>query len=346
MQTSTHDETPPPQPQPLIRQAMAFGSDSVKAPEVGTYEAPPPPPPKAGIFLPGQQVPVPPKPKAQKPKKVAATGAKRPRKGDAYPGQTSRFRIATYDPTPSSEPPINHGSGPYSSLYRGVTGPPSTSRQNSPAAVPSNGMYPNTSDIVPSIPTNASSQLPPAPSNATPLIMAQQPPAQHGQPPSNTLRRPPPRRSEDQGPPAQRSYQSQHYDVSPPPSATGSSSSYVPSSSTPVGPYYRRNYEADVWEHESSEQPPRHRSRTANHSQASRSSSRYQYRDAEPYGQDVETPRRSKFPSRMITLLIQDVRSGTTDHQLAEVKVPLRPGSSAEDGFWADARDIVSELSF
>lgn len=44
----------------------------------------------------------------------------------------------------------------------------------------------------------------------------------------------------------------------------------------------------------------------------------------------------------MLTLLIQDVRSGTTDHQLAEVKVPLRLADEAGTAFWADAQDIVS----
>ncbi|KAF8894956.1 hypothetical protein CPB84DRAFT_1782751 [Gymnopilus junonius] len=341
-QVATNNETPPPQSQPIIRQAMAFGNDSIKAPEVSTYEAAPLPPPKAGIFLPGQQVPVPPKPKAPKPKKPAATGTKRPRKGDAYPGQTSRFRISTYDPTPSSAPPINHGTGPYSSLYRGVTGPLDAGRQDPPAVVSANGGYPSTS-AAPLVPINAPRHLPPAPSNTMAPVMAQSS-VQHARPPSNGARRPAPHHSEDHGPPTQRNYQSQHYNASPPPSTADSSSSYTLSSSTPAGAYYRRNYEADVWEHESSESHLRHRGRTTNSSQLLRSSSRYRSRDTESYGQDVETHRRSKFPTRMITLLIQDVRSGTTDHQLAEVKVPLRPGSSAEDGFWADARDISEQL--
>lgn len=44
----------------------------------------------------------------------------------------------------------------------------------------------------------------------------------------------------------------------------------------------------------------------------------------------------------MVTILIQDVRSGTTDHQLAEVKIALRPGDDPQDGYWADARELVS----
>ena len=51
-------------------------------------------------------------------------------------------------------------------------------------------------------------------------------------------------------------------------------------------------------------------------------------------------PRR---PLRIVTILIQDIRSGVTDHQLAEVKIPLKPSDDPQDGFWADARDIVSQ---
>jgi hypothetical protein len=44
---------------------------------------------------------------------------------------------------------------------------------------------------------------------------------------------------------------------------------------------------------------------------------------------------------RMVTILIEDIRSGVTDHQLAEVRVPLyeRP-----DRFWADGRDVCEAL--
>jgi len=46
----------------------------------------------------------------------------------------------------------------------------------------------------------------------------------------------------------------------------------------------------------------------------------------------------------MVTLLIRDVRSGTTDRQLVEVKVSLRPNEKPEEGFWADGKEIVSTL--
>ncbi|KAJ3512715.1 hypothetical protein NLJ89_g3356 [Agrocybe chaxingu] len=38
------------------------------------------------------------------------------------------------------------------------------------------------------------------------------------------------------------------------------------------------------------------------------------------------------------------MRSGTEDPQLAEVKIPLRPGDNPADGFWADAKDIGTQL--
>lgn len=42
-----------------------------------------------------------------------------------------------------------------------------------------------------------------------------------------------------------------------------------------------------------------------------------------------------------MTLLIEDVRSEPPDQQLAEVKVPLRKADDPEQGWWADAKDIV-----
>ena len=47
--------------------------------------------------------------------------------------------------------------------------------------------------------------------------------------------------------------------------------------------------------------------------------------------------------THVVTLLITDVRShsGEPDHQLAEVKVPLKKADESEEGWWANARDIV-----
>lgn len=58
---------------------------------------------------------------------------------------------------------------------------------------------------------------------------------------------------------------------------------------------------------------------------------------AEP-GQQGQGPPRQL---RMLTLLIADIRSGVTDHQLAEVRVPLRDHSGY---YWADAQDVCEQL--
>ena len=42
---------------------------------------------------------------------------------------------------------------------------------------------------------------------------------------------------------------------------------------------------------------------------------------------------------RIVTLLIEDMRSGVPDSLLAEVRVPLK--IDHDGGFWADAKDIV-----
>lgn len=52
--------------------------------------------------------------------------------------------------------------------------------------------------------------------------------------------------------------------------------------------------------------------------------------------------KRPGFHNRMITVLIHDMRSGKVDRQLAEVTIPVKMADDPQDGFWADARDIVS----
>jgi hypothetical protein len=106
-----------PSERPLLRQPLGFSIDQ-PAQSINTYQASVLAPTKNGVFLPGQEVPVSPKLKKLKAKK-RSSGVKRPRRPEAYAGQTSRFRLQTYDPTPSVEPPTHYG-GPYSSLDRDV----------------------------------------------------------------------------------------------------------------------------------------------------------------------------------------------------------------------------------
>lgn len=58
----------------------------------------------------------------------------------------------------------------------------------------------------------------------------------------------------------------------------------------------------------------------------------------------MEPPARPKPVLRILTVLIEDKRTAEADNQLAEVRVGLRPADDAEDGFWADAKEVVDEL--
>ena len=109
VQEQSKEKTPSPAARPIIRESLGFSNQV----SVMTYEAKVVQP-KTNHFLPGQEVPLPPKQKATRKNQ----GKKR--RSDAYSGQTSRFRLETYDPTPTTEPPTTQGNGPYTSLYRNV----------------------------------------------------------------------------------------------------------------------------------------------------------------------------------------------------------------------------------
>jgi hypothetical protein len=226
-------------------------------------------------FLPGQEVPLPPKSKGTKRNNKRA---KRPRRPDAYPGQTSKFRLDTYDPTPTAAPPTTHGDGPYSSLYRNV-GPVVQGKamhqgpRAAPQAGPSNGIsigglqrvsnpgpFPNTSE--PSSGFNDGSNA----ASAIPFLQTTG--AQRIQQISTTNNS----TCSALHPQAQSRTQS----PSPRPLSTDSHShsKFVTDTSLTIrersspGPYYRRNYD----EKDFSPPPPRDR-RTISRTTSSRSSS-------------------------------------------------------------------------
>ncbi|KAJ6587026.1 hypothetical protein DFH09DRAFT_242880 [Mycena vulgaris] len=113
------DDTPPPEG-PIIRQAVAFSwtpSIPTAPASINTYQASPIPKQKHNtFFLPGQEVPAPPKP-PPKPPKTKKKSAPR------FSSQTGRFRIDSYDPTPTTAPALTVGDGPYASMYRAATAP-------------------------------------------------------------------------------------------------------------------------------------------------------------------------------------------------------------------------------
>lgn len=64
-----------------------------------------------------------------------------------------------------------------------------------------------------------------------------------------------------------------------------------------------------------------------------------------PTTEPVEPPTRPKPVLRILTVLIEDKRTPEPDNQLAEVRVGLRQTENPEDdGFWADAKEVVDEL--
>jgi hypothetical protein len=111
---------------PLLRQPLGFSIDK-PAQSINTYEASLPVPIKNGVFLPGQVVPKPKKSKTNK----RSSNLKRPKRPEAYAGQTSKFRLETY-PTPIVELLIHNGSEPNSSMHRSAT-PTTESRPDLPA---------------------------------------------------------------------------------------------------------------------------------------------------------------------------------------------------------------------
>lgn len=124
------DDTPPPPERPLLRQPVAFAWDNSSSlttapPALNTYQASisVAPSSTSTFFLPGQEVPTLPLPapttKGSRTRKSGGTSVKK-RRTTEYSGQTGRFRLSAYDPTPSTSPPLQHGQGPYSSMYRGT----------------------------------------------------------------------------------------------------------------------------------------------------------------------------------------------------------------------------------
>ncbi len=300
-----------------------------------------------------------PLPSKQKGGKRNKTGIKRPRRPDAYPGQTSRFRLDTYDPTPPSEPPIDHGTGPYSSLYRGVPARAQgeqVTRQNASvgSSMSLNGMYQGR-------PSNArrTSSLPLENPIGTPssvradLTMNPGPPPVPPPQPSRGLQTQPVSASlndlTSQNPQSQ---SRAHTPRGPPSPVPSSHSTFVTDSSMSLrgrsspGPYYRRNYD------NKSVTPPQESQHPATKNSLSKSSSSdtsceypdtfHTIKSSDP----LQAQRKnSKVPSRIVTLLIEDIRSEPPDQQLAEVKVPLRKADDLEQGWWADAKDIVGVIS-
>ncbi|KII92485.1 hypothetical protein PLICRDRAFT_37257 [Plicaturopsis crispa FD-325 SS-3] len=331
------DDTPPPENAPIIRQAVAFGSAFSHPVPVNTYQDTQLSTPQA--FLPGQKpatLPPPPPPKTK-----SASQSKRRRNGrtkhfdDQFSDQTGSFRLGTYYDThlPAPAPPATsrqNGAGPYRSAFRATETPTFSFPSTIPAPAPP--LPPALSDPVvaynPMFGFQATSS--PGPSSTlsnTPLYSQNGPQAppqpQQGSAAKKTSTTKPrgekKTRGAAQAPKQKRSGRADK-DTTERPDASGSGTT----SSTAGTSYYRTNYEhqaeAETQANSASEPPAPSSSQNA--------------------GSGNKPPR----PTRMVTLLIEDQRSGVIDSQLAEIRVPLRAADNKEDGFWADAKEIVEQL--
>lgn len=308
-----------PSERPLLRQALGFSIDQPTK-SINTYQASVSAPTHSSVFLPGQE------PKITKLK--AKKSIKRPRRPEAYAGQTSRFRLQTYDPTPSGDPPANNGGGPYASTYRGVT-PAAEARKDLPATATASLQGRSSS-------STASSNVIVSFGSFTSL-----------------------RSSQANSSASSKSKSTQPAGVSP---FSCSKFQEFPNDNT----HYRHNYESQH-KHAMSLSPSQRQSaqsetqkkwgpiaRSQGYPPAAATSSRGTDNE-EAEGLELKFMvvflklivaflGQQRRPLRMVTVLIQDIRSGVTDHQLAEVKVPLKQSDDPQDGFWADARDIVCIL--
>ncbi|KAF9465017.1 hypothetical protein BDZ94DRAFT_1320616 [Collybia nuda] len=364
------DDTPPPPERPIIRQPVAFAwdaSSSISSDPVplNTYQASLP---NASAlsnasFLPGQ-VPTPPLPATRKSPATARKGEKttKKRKITEYSGQTTRFRLSAYDPTVSTEPPLHHGSGPYSAQFRATPSESGYQYSVAPSPTPTlTSLYGYSADGDSSMSISPHPQFPPAGETRTvntKRVKATEKRAPKRKPTTSRVKGGKTnvfvtqRASTSTVPPSHR-----HID--------DLSANMIPNTNR----YYRRNYESDMHSQDSEDagylrgddqshnriektlsnpivveslaRHPPARPTPLNKTPASAARERISGGTSEVPDPGVRRPLRQ---IRMVTILIQDLRSGTTDHQLAEVKIPLKDADDSGDGFWADAKELSEKL--
>lgn len=310
-------------PVPLIRQAVGFSWQPSVLPiaTVNTYQAVFPSNPNPIQFLPGQALP---KKKRRKTK-------------PEYSAQTSRFRLSqvpepapAHTPEPSTQPTLHAGGGPYSSIYRisNAASPNASVTMSNPSvaggASPGEAHSPAASSTVTSAPPSSYRAV-----HGTYNNIGQSRSRAPGQldgfitPAKNKRSKKSTGQHTVQNPSSLVHSSTSSHQLQPPPSNT-----HHPRS----GAHYRRDHEA-------------------NRGSRSRSASAVSLQ--EPVGSTFSAQERSvpppasgepMRPLRMLTLLIEDIRSGVPDHQLAEIKVVLRPGEDPDGGFWANAKEVCETL--
>ncbi|KAG2150461.1 hypothetical protein DEU56DRAFT_780115 [Suillus clintonianus] len=309
-------------PAPLIRQAVGFSWQPSVLPiaTVNTYQAVLPSNTNAIQFLPGQALP---KKKKRRPK-------------PEYSAQTSRFRLSqvpeptpTPTPEPLAQPALYAGAGPYSSMYRiiNAASPSASVTMSNPSMAdggpPAEAHSPATSSTIASTPRSSYNATPGACNNTNSgqnrtLGQLGGPTA----PAKNKRSRKSAGQRTDQDPGTFTQPSASSRQLQPPPSTMHYQH---------PGAHYRRDYEMNL----GSRSP----STSAVSVQEPARQTSVQERFAAPPASGGQMR-----PLRMLTLLIEDVRSGVPDHQLAEIKVVLRPGEDTDGGFWANAKEVCETL--
>ncbi|KAJ3777855.1 hypothetical protein FB446DRAFT_715945 [Lentinula raphanica] len=342
------DTPPPPSEQPVIRQPLGFASAfgaSTASSTLNTYQAELPNPTKAK-FLPGQTVAP-----TTKRTKSSGTRTKRPKKKD-YGEQTGRFRLSDWandasahepSPAPSStstqHPPVA-SSGANLVLNGDVGGAGYNAMSYMlPTQLPQpNTMYSaHTAAPLPSSPThsyfsntrfmNMASTSSPA---STVPITSQSPAPMV----STTATQMGPIKAA--GKASKSVTKTKQKDRAAAKSNKRNGTRTLDNGSR--SSYYRRDYEnqvdleAEVMSTPGAGPSSDHTSHLPPKEKSGQSSSKHS--------------KSSRPASRMVTVLITDVRSGMEDHQLTEVIVPLKDTDPEhpEYGFWANAQEVVQKL--
>ncbi|KAJ4483304.1 hypothetical protein J3R30DRAFT_1760888 [Lentinula aciculospora] len=343
------DDTPPPPAKPVIRQAVgfasAFGSVGTST-TLTTYEAKPANSGNAK-FLPGQTVfPA----TTAKKTKTSGTKSKKAKKKD-YATQTGRFRLTDWtssssnasasqpphSPNPSSAERSPAISSVYSLMNNNFSGTGYASLQ------PKNPQL-NTMYSVPPPPI-LNNTTPPYFSNTqymhTTLTPTSPPPA----PVTGRFSAAKFSTTDMQaGPPKGKASTSKNISKvkqRDKPAANASKRNTVDSAqnASRSTTYYRRDYESQVdIDFDATSTPG-----------AGPSSSdvlSHLVPKGKPDHLTIKQSKSSRPASRMVTILITDIRSGMEDHQLTEVIVPLKDTDPQhpEYGFWANAQEVVERL--
>ncbi|KAG6903023.1 hypothetical protein C0995_007456 [Termitomyces sp. Mi166 len=310
------DDTPPPpdHERPLIRQAMGFGSAVAAPPSLNTYGIVLPSAirsPHDTLFLPGQEVTLSTK-STRRRTKPTGPSRKKKKKND-YGGQTTRFRLDPHIGSTSSEPVPQHSPLPASISGISVTPTPSA---------------PSLAHTLTS--SYGGDNIPPAlqfPSvHAISTFASQSHPMSATQPILSVSGR-----KITDPPLAEGPSRLSLNDPSSPPHTRSPVSEITRSSDR----YYRRDYDKNPTFYE-----PEASHAFTNHSSGQPSGV---YEDA---GSSVRAGAQPPLPTthRHHEERIKDIRSGEIDHQLAEVKVPMKVANDPKDGFWADAKIIGQQL--